>query len=121
MNSLDAFLSTVERSARLNEAVSVLSAPLRTATPKALVLVVIVSRCECGAVHRSPNQNTLVRYDNAGRENSVQFTRRDAARFSMLPREVREHVVSVPYCEACFRQPASATSESAQITHKAAQ
>jgi hypothetical protein len=73
--------------------------------PRAVVLVTTVATCECGRVHHLPNTSVLVRYDHAGMANSVHYRRAEveASAVNMhLPRERKEHAITVPFCEGCF-------------------
>ena len=79
--------------------------PREEDTPKALVLVTTVCECVCGAVWPSPNAAVLLRYDAAGRTNSVHYRREDLARYLHLPREHKTLERSVPFCERCFDLP----------------
>jgi hypothetical protein len=79
--------------------------PPRIDPPLAVVLVTTVATCECGRIHRMPNTSCLVRYDTSGMSNSVNFRRADIEgnpAFMRLPREHKEHTISVPFCEGCF-------------------
>jgi hypothetical protein len=51
-----------------------------------------------------PNNAILVRYDDAGLSNSIHYKRADIERdlFRALPRERKDHAISVPICEGCF-------------------
>lgn len=72
--------------------------------PQAIVLVTTVATCSCGRTHRMPNNAVLVRYDEHGLSNSIHYKREDVERdlFMRLPRERKEHSISVPMCEDCF-------------------
>jgi hypothetical protein len=73
--------------------------------PRAIVLVTTVATCQsCGTVYRMPNNAILVRYDDAGLSNSIHYKRADIERdlFRALPRERKDHSISVPICEGCF-------------------
>lgn len=69
--------------------------------PTALVLNVNVLTCACGTIHRVPAAYALARYEvNA---HSFRYSRADVdADTAALPREVREHHLRIPFCEACF-------------------
>jgi hypothetical protein len=51
-----------------------------------------------------PNNAILIRYDDAGFSNSIHYKRADIERdlFRALPRERKDHAISVPICEGCF-------------------
>lgn len=72
--------------------------------PQAIVLVTTVATCQCGRIHRMPNNAVLVRYDEHGLSNSIHYKREDVERdlFMRLPREHKTHAISVPMCEGCF-------------------
>lgn len=104
-NSLDNFLSTVERNAALDRDAALAPPPRSVAArnvPRALVLPIVICTCECGHVTRNINPSVIVRYDDAAQEGTVHFARRTLARYSMLPREVKELHCKVPFCEHCF-------------------
>lgn len=71
--------------------------------PQALVMIVVDVVCECGHEYRFPNPHILVRYDDKGNQHSVHYRRREAASFLALPREVKHHQMSVPFCLSCFQ------------------
>jgi hypothetical protein len=73
--------------------------------PRAIVLVTTVATCQsCGHVYRMPNNAILIRYDDAGLSNSIHYKRADIEHdlFRALPRERKDHAISVPICEGCF-------------------
>jgi hypothetical protein len=109
-DTLDIFLSRVsaraadiDRADRARVRTNIMR-PESTALPKAVVLVVVVAQCECGAIHRSSQSSVLVRYDDyaAGKVNSVHYKRTELTHFMVLPRERREVHIKTPYCEDCF-------------------
>jgi hypothetical protein len=67
---------------------------------QALVMVVMDYHCECGQTYRAPQPNFLVRYE--ANANSVHMRRESAPSALALPREIKVHTMSVPFCEACF-------------------
>lgn len=76
----------------------------RPDTPTALVLPVTVATCAgCHSITRSPSHYALVRYSI--NSYTFRYSRADTASDN-LPREIREHAVTVPFCEACFLPPA---------------
>lgn len=103
-SQLESLLSDASRHqedmTRAGRARDTLSVPLGRDTPEALILVITTSHCECGASYRSPQPQVLVRY--AKFQNSVHYRRETARAFLALPREIKEHEVTVPFCEACF-------------------
>ncbi len=71
--------------------------------PTALVLWVTVTTCDCGRIHRQAAPHVLLKYSE--NEHSFHLRRSDAALDAdalALPREVREKLVRVPFCEECF-------------------
>jgi hypothetical protein len=73
--------------------------------PRAIVLVTTVATCQsCQRTYRMPNNAILIRYDDAGLSNSIHYKRADIERdlFRALPRERKDHAISVPICEGCF-------------------
>lgn len=73
--------------------------------PRAIVLVTTVATCQsCARTYRMPNNAILIRYDDAGLSNSIHYKRADIERdlFRALPRERKDHAISVPICEGCF-------------------
>lgn len=68
--------------------------------PQALVLPITVATCAgCHSVTRSPSHYALVRYSL--NSYTFRYSRADTASDD-LPREIREHTVTVPFCESCF-------------------
>lgn len=63
----------IERADKAQRTAAVRAATAIHAIPKAVVLVVTVATCECGAVHRNANPNVMVRYDAEGFQNSVHY------------------------------------------------
>jgi hypothetical protein len=69
--------------------------------PLALVLPVSVMTCACGTVHRVPAGYTLAKY--AANAHSFRFSRAELSDADRaLPRETREHALSISFCEECF-------------------
>lgn len=67
----------------------------------ALVLPVSVLTCTCGAVHRVPAAYVLAKY--AANAHAFHYSRAELSDADRaLPRETREHTLSITFCEECF-------------------
>lgn len=68
--------------------------------PIAMLLVTLVKTCDCGRVHRCPNDYVLAKYSTT--EMSFRYSRAQASDLLHLPREHQERTLRIPFCEDCF-------------------
>lgn len=69
--------------------------------PTALILPITLIECACGSVQRVCSAYVLARYEANGHSFRYQRAELDATTLA-LPREKREHHLSIPFCEECF-------------------
>ena len=89
-----------ERKAKAQRTQALMAKAIEPKPAQALVMVVMDYYCECGCTYRAPQPNFLVRYE--ANANSVHMRRESAPSALALPREIKVHTMSVPFCEACF-------------------
>jgi hypothetical protein len=101
LDSVSQRTAAQERASKAAETAGI-SYSVSNSWPRALVLVVTNLTCDnCGTIHRQPNA-CLVRYDAEGFSNSIHYRQIDLKPFLTLPRELKVHERTIPFCERCF-------------------